>query len=419
MMLTAVIFLSIFPLIFLAWARGMGADVEFGPVTALVGFSNLTLAMFAIDQVVRLKSQLKKDEEQKVWDEALLSGLGEGIVVTDKEGYVMQINKKAEELVGWKNSEVVGKRWHEVARLENEDGSLIDPENRATQKVLKTGIPLYMANHFYVRRDGSRFPVGTTAAPVIMRGEVMGVIAVFRDITHEREVDRAKSEFVSLASHQLRTPLSAVKWFCEMLIAGDAGRLSLSQLEFVHNIDMSNERMIELVNLLLDISRIESGKIVVDRSPTDLRKLLDDLLSELKPKIKTRKVKLMVDKSLREVFVDPRLVRQVYANLLTNSIKYTKDNGVIEVIVLRKDGEIVSEVRDNGFGIPEADKKRVFEKFFRAENVSKIETDGTGLGLYLAKAIVTSSGGKMWFESKLNSGTSFWFSLPDIIKDSV
>ncbi len=398
----------------------LGMD-HWGWLIGIVYAVNLCLAVLTLRSLRQLRQgrDLLRDqkielEEKSAKDAALLGSIGEGIVVTDRNGLVELINYQAEQMVGWKNEEVIGKKWYEVAPLVDEKGNLIPGERRATQKVLITGKAVVSDSNFYVRRDGSKFQVGTTAAPVNLNGKTVGVIAVFRDITHEKEVDKAKTEFVSLASHQLRTPLSAIKWYAEMLTNGDAGALNNEQAEFVKCMYQSNERMIELVNSLLNISRIESGRIRIDPVPTDLGELVNQLIGELQPKIAAKKHKLVVSvhPELPKVKVDPKMIRQVYMNLLTNSIKYTPENGTISVFISRKDDEIVSQVSDNGCGIPKADAARVFDKFYRGENAQKVDTDGTGLGLYLVKAIIESSKGKIWYESEENKGTTFWFSIP-------
>jgi PAS domain S-box-containing protein len=397
-------------------------DIErWGVMLMLIYVSNILFAGLTLRSLYQLrvnrellKNKALEMEEDRAKDRALLGGLGEGIVVTDGNGDVELINHEAEVLIGWKNEEVVGKKWYEVAPLQDESGNVIPPEKRATQKVLLSGKPTYSSVNYYVRRDGSRFAVGTTAAPVVVGDKTVGVIAVFRDISKERDVDRAKTEFVSLASHQLRTPLSIVKWYAEMLVNGDAGPLNIEQTEFVHCLYDSNERMIELVNSLLSISRIESGRIKIDPVATDLGELVKQLVKELQPKITARKLELVesIHQTLPKIMVDPKLVRQVYLNLLTNAIKYTPEKGTITIII-SSDGEMItSQVSDNGCGIPVGDQKKIFERFFRAPNAAAIDADGTGLGLYLVKTIVESSHGRVWFESEENKGTSFWFTLP-------
>lgn len=234
------------------------------------------------------------------------------------------------------------------------------------------------------------------------------------DITHEKEVDRMKTEFISLASHQLRTPLSAMKWFGEMLIKGDAGALNTEQKAYADNILASNKRMIELVDDLLNISRIESGRIIIDPEPVHLQSMMDEVINEAKIKTNTKKqeIILSVQPNLPEVDLDKKLIREVYANLITNASKYTPDGGVIRISISTKGNDLVSEVNDTGYGIDERDKGKIFTKFFRSQRTSKFDTEGNGLGLYLVKTIIDSSGGKISFESSEGKGTTFTFTLP-------
>jgi len=378
----------------------------------------LTLTLRDIRELRDLEKEMeaarKRAEHERERDRVVLSSIGEGIVVLDNDSRVSLLNKAAETMIGWSMDEAVGKPWGVVAPLEDEKGNKIDNEKRATKRVMEERIVLSNDKNYYVKKDGTRFSVGTTAAPIEIGGKVAGTVAVFRDITHDKAVDRAKSEFVSLASHQLRTPLSAIKWFAEMLLSGDAGKLEGEQVEYVHNIYQSNERMIELVDGLLNISRIESGRIIVDPKPTDLGELVRQLVADLTNKIREKKQNLVITihPQLSVVNVDPKLIRQVYMNLLTNSIKYSPSGGQVEVAISVKDGMVLSRVTDSGTGIPQEDQSKISQKFFRAGNAVKMEPDGTGLGLYLAKTIVNSSGGKLWFKSELNKGTTFWFTLP-------
>ena len=361
-----------------------------------------------------LVSKNRELAEEKAMDDAMLANIGDGVVGINDRGEIIFTNQQVEYMTGLKQDELIGKPiWYSIKMFDKDDKE-VSVNERPIRNALFLKKKIESTNYFFVRRDGSKFPVSITATPVIVFDRVIGGVDVFRDITKEKEIDRMKTEFISLASHQLRTPLSAMKWFCEILLDRDAGDLNKEQEELLTNIYQSNERMIQLVNTLLNISRIESGRIIIDPKPTDLRKLLDEVILEVRPRFDKKKQHLAISihKNLPLVNIDPRLIRHVYMNLLTNAIKYTPDGGEIVIIISVKNGEVVSQVSDSGYGIPRRQHEQVFKKFFRAENVIKIETEVTGFGRYLTKAIVESSGGRIWFESDEGKGTTFWFAVP-------
>ncbi len=365
------------------------------------------------EKTVKLALRTEEAETNAAKDEAILSSIGEGLVVVNTDGRIIRINIHALRIFGLQLETVLGKRVVDTIVFYGEKGDPLDDKDRPTETALSTG---HQTEGLYQiqRPHGIKAVIAVITTPVLIKQQTMGAIMVIRDVTKEREVDRMKTEFISLASHQLRTPLSAIKWFTEMLVAGDAGKLSDEQREFAVNIYDSTQRMIELVNSLLNISRIESGRIIVDPRPTDIGEMVQGIVNDLKAKLEQKNQTLVVSvhKDLPKINLDPRLIGQVYLNFMTNAIKYTPKGGEITVMVSRKGDELVSQITDNGYGIPQSQQSHIFQKFFRAENAVKVETDGTGLGLYLVKAIIESSGGQVWFKSTENKGTSFWFSLP-------
>lgn len=361
-------------------------------------------------QLVLEKGKL---ERAKANDDALLSGIGDGIVATDSMGKIVYVNLEIKNLLGWGIHEVLGRHWSEILNaLDNKTSKILPKDQQLIYKVLQHGLKINFKAK-YMRRDGSTFPVSATASPINLGGKIYGSVIVFRNITKEYEIDKMKTEFISLASHQLRTPLSAIKWFIELL-QEELGNFTGEQKEIVENINVSTKRMIELVNTLLNISRIESGRLIVNPRPTDVAVLVTEAIKEVIIRANQKGLEIQTNflENIPSVSIDPRLIREVYLNLLTNAIKYTPKGGKIIVSLYIDDKYLVSSVEDSGLGITEKDKPKIFQKFFRADNAQKIETDGTGLGLYLAKSIVESSLGEIWFESEENKGSKFYFTLP-------
>jgi len=342
----------------------------------------------------------KIDEQKKILD-SVVHNMPIGVALSEPNGKTILINDSGTALL--------------EGDLFGVDGTPYPPGELPTALALSEGRAITKDDILIHHHNGKILAMRETSAPIKnTQGFIVSIVSVFEDITREKDVDRMKTEFISLASHQLRTPLSAIRWFSEMLVGGDAGELTNEQKDFAQNIYESTQRMIDLVNSLLNISRIESGRILVDPVPTDLKELVQGVVVDLKAKITEKGHNLIISirDDMPKINLDPRLIRQVYMNLLTNAIKYTPKGGEITVIISKKDDQVISQVTDNGYGIPVSQQSKIFQKFFRADNIIKVETDGTGLGLYLIKAVIESSKGKLWFDSAEGKGTSFWFSLP-------
>lgn len=369
-----------------------------------------------------MNSDLKKAnriiETERARDEAILNNIGDGILVVDTKEKILLVNNKLCEMLGYTAEELQGTNLEDVIKIKSADNKTVlhrsRPLIRALEKKETTSTSSIGGYVNYKRKDGSFFPGATSATPVMVNEKVIAAVEVIRDVTRERDVDRMKTEFISLASHQLRTPLSAMRWYLEMLLAGDAGKLTKEQKQFVENVDQSNTRMIALVNSLLNVSRIESGRIIVEPVATDIGELLAGVIQEIMPQVEEKKIALVtsIHPGLPAVMTDPRLLRNVYMNLLTNAVKYTPSAGEVTIFVSKTETDLVTQISDTGYGIPEKEQPKLFEKFFRATNVVKLETDGNGLGMYLVKAVVDSLGGTISFKSTEGKGTTFWVSLP-------
>lgn len=234
--------------------------------------------------------------------------------------------------------------------------------------------------------------------------------------THSLEkIDQIKTEFVSVASHQLRTPLTAIKLFVEMLRGKKTGKLNAKQSEYLYDIAQSTERMIELVNDLLDVSLLEAGGLKIEFELVDLEKFIKEvmknvsLLCKLKCKMAPLKIK---GRKVEKVKIDLILMRQAIHNLLTNAVRYSKQDGEIIVTLEYTNISYIITVTNEGIGIPDDVKNEIFGRFYRANNAKKMETTGSGLGLYVSKMIIEALGGQIWFESTEGKKTSFYISIP-------
>ena len=343
-----------------------------------------------------------------------LDGTSDHVVITDPNGIALYANAGLERITGFSPEEILGKK---VGTKELWGGNMTQEFYEHLWHVIKIEKKPFVAEITNKRKDGTSYQALSSISPIVNKQGVLEFfVGIERDITREKEIDSAKTEFVSLASHQLRTPLSAINWYTEMLLSEDAGPITDTQREYLNEVSHGSRRMVELVNALLNVSRIELGTFAVQPEPTDVVELARDVLNELKPKISEKKlfIEEKFSEHLPKVLVDPKLTRIVFQNLLTNAVKYTPEEGKITVsIALGEDGKMFTiSVSDTGYGIPAEDRPRIFTKLFRASNIREKETDGTGLGLYIVKSIAEHSGGTVTFTSKEGKGTTFTLMLP-------
>ena len=334
------------------------------------------------------------------------------IVITDHDGVILYANRAVERITGFKPETIINKK------AGNGDlwGGLMDLDfYKKLWNTIKNEKKVFSGEINNKRKNGDKYIALASISPVLDKnGNVSFFVGIERDITKEKEIDKAKTEFVSLASHQLRTPLSSINWYSEMLLAGDAGKLNKEQKQFVSEIYTGNQRMVELVNALLNVSRLELGTFIVEPVPTNLIEISESIIKELQPTILDKKLilKTSYDKTIGKINVDPALTRIIFQNLLSNATKYTPDKGKIFVSIKKNTKNVLIDIKDTGYGIPKSQQDKIFTKLFRADNVKEKDTEGTGLGLYIIKSIIDKSGGVISFISDENKGTKFHIELP-------
>ena len=355
----------------------------------------------------------KTPEQLQAETEALFASIGEGVIATDNTGKITRVNQAALEILGFEESELLGEWLPGVIIATYDNDQALDLMDRPVSRAILTGKTI-SAHSNYRRKDGNLVPVALTVSPIILDGKPTGAIEIFRDISLDIKSDKMKTEFISVASHQLRTPLSAINVYSRMLTDGMAGDLNETQTTFVNSILTSVERMNHLINTLLNITRIEAGGVHVKITNIALNELAREILHEVTPAAKKKGLQIIevFDDSIAPLNTDALLVKEVCANLLSNAIKYTPSGGTITVSLSRKGSAIVFSVQDTGFGIPANAQNHIFTKFFRADNILSEDVSGTGLGLYLTKTIAENLNGELWFESTEGRGSTFYFSLP-------
>jgi PAS domain S-box-containing protein len=364
-----------------------------------------------------LNAERKKLSGTILQDEALFSGIGDGLVATDQAGKIVLANPAFERLLGWKTEEVLGKDLAEVLNLYDESGV----ESDLAEEIIKSNLAgkndsdvSTLTDIYFKRKDGGMLPVSINLSPVILKKRIVGVVEVFRDVTLEKQIDRAKSEFISLASHQLRTPLTAINWYTDMLKAGDAGELNEEQSKYIAEVRGGSERMVALVDAFLNVSRIDLGTFMIEPLETDLVKLCSKIVQDSEPRIFERKQSFEENypKNMTKLKIDAPLMVMVIDNLVSNAIKYTPEKGTIKLSIKQWGDNFRIDVTDTGYGIPQAQQDKIFSKLFRADNVLAHDTEGTGLGLYIAKSVIEAAGGEISFMSKENVGTTFSVIIP-------
>jgi PAS domain S-box-containing protein len=365
----------------------------------------------------KLQELSLKEERDRI--RAILGSVGEGLIVVDQYFQIMLINPAAQKELGIGVGEAIGADIRNLVPVWNKKQRLDDSDTPFAEALVTGKVVLGDLNsdYYFVRSDQTKFPVSLVVTP--LRGETgldaFGLVVVFRNITDEKKFDEAKINFISVASHQLRTPLTPMRWFSEMLLSGDLGEMKPEQKKLVEDIYKSVDRMVNLINLLLQIARVETGRVKVVPAMINILDVVNEVVTSLKTVIESKQHVIVVTsepKDFPSIPMDKEIIWQVFQNLITNALRYSPPKEKIEISVVVKGDVVECSVKDHGIGIPKDEQGKIFEKFFRASNAFRMVPEGTGLGLSLVKSIVDDLGGKVWFETVVGKGTTFYFTIP-------
>ncbi len=366
----------------------------------------------------------EKVRELNKFKKKILDNAGIAINILDPDGMIMSTNMWGEKLFGWAEEDITGKSHGIFYREEDE----LYPQEHL-EKALENGKHECEMN--LVKNDKSLFPANLSISVIEDDdGEPIAFIEIINDmtklkkaeqiikkqLTKLKELDAIKEEYFYSTSHELKTPLTTIVSLTKMLMAEKAGKINDKQKEILDLIYCDSKRLRGAIQRILDISKIEAGKMVYHVQETDVSPLLIDIMSTLKILVDSKQitVKKKIPKDIPMVFVDPERVHLVLDNIINNAIKFTPQKGKIRIIASSLKDEVLVEISDSGEGIPQSDLKKVFEKYYQVKSGPGENVGGSGLGLVICKNIIEALGGRIWCESEIGKGTSFKFTLPTV-----
>jgi signal transduction histidine kinase len=359
----------------------------------------------------KIKKQVKKSKNKIL---GLLPDFIDPIIVVNKDGCIEYFNEKAKQNLGLIDGDF-GVRVCDSKKCSiNKFKNVIRKEIKVDLIKRKEGGEKYNLEEVSTINGEEIYYSVRTTEIFNEKKEYVGFVKIFYDITRERIINKIKSEFISVVAHQLRTPLSITKWVIDMLLDGDAGAMTEKQKDLLSKGFKSNERMIHLVDNMLDVTRIEDGRFGYSFDYCDLQEILDIAYKEIEELVKNKILNFSIKKPDKKVkiFADKERMALVFINLFDNAVKYTPIHGNVEVEIKNDSDNLYVTIKDNGVGIPVKDFNKIFSKFFRADNVMRIETDGTGLGLFIVKNIINKHKGHIEIKSEEGKGTTASFRIP-------
>jgi PAS domain S-box-containing protein len=387
--------------------------VEAVAVQLAAAINNARLHDYVRDQVLRLGEMLQQQEAEDSQKRAILASITDGVLAADRNACILLANPAAEKILNWSEADLIGQPVEHIFDIfKSGDRAKVLETFAALEQVRDKG-ESELVDTAEVILESSRHIISAKMTLAATSREFLGVVIVLRDITKEVEADRSKTEFISTVSHELRTPMTSIKGYADFLAQGAVGPLQEKQKHFLDVIRRNADRLSLLINDLLDISRIEAGKVRLDLQETQMSQLIEHAVESMMIAAQNKGLALTLttNSHLPTVMADWARLTQVMTNLLGNAINYT-ESGVVHVSLKAEGDKVWTEIRDTGIGIPPEVLPHIFDRFYRADDSTVQSSSGTGLGLAIVKAIVEMHGGELLVESMPGSGSTFTFVLP-------
>ncbi len=370
------------------------------------------------DNTSSLKNKLSAVENKS---DVVINAIDDGVLAISKDGNIELINPSAQQIIGWDQGDALGLNWKSVLKLVTSDGKDVEELENPIAQSLSKNQPTHNDKLFLLTSSVKRILVSIVSSPVGTEGE--GVIVVFRDITKEKAEEREQAEFISTASHEMRTPVASIEGYLGLALNPATAHIDEKARDFITKAHESAQHLGRLFQDLLDISKVEDGRMKNNPKIINVNEFLKNIFDGLATKADEKQLNYIFmpdiidegkEKSLQPIFyanIDPDHFREVVSNLIENAIKYTP-SGEVVVNVTGDDKQISVSVKDSGIGIPAEDIPHLFQKFYRVDNSDTREIGGTGLGLYLSRRLAEAMSGNLRVESKYKEGSTFYLEIP-------
>jgi len=387
------------------WVRAQAVAL-YADSSALLGYVG------TVEDITERKRAEMELERLRHQQELILQSVADGIQVLDLQGKATFMNPAAARMIRYDAEELIGRFTHDILHHSKPDGTPYLHEKCPILRTLTDGALRHVTDEMFWRKDGTSFPVEYISAPMREGDKTTGVVVTFRDISERRAVERLKDEFVSVVSHELRTPLTSIRGALGLLTSGLIGALPERGQRMLEIAVNNTDRLVRLINDILDIERMQSGKVTMQRQLCDAAALLQQASDEMRALADKAGVRLVVRPHPLRLWADPDRIVQTLTNLLSNAIKFSPPHTTVELSTARRGEEAVFTVQDQGRGIPTDKLESIFERFQQVDASDSRQKGGTGLGLAICRSIVEQHGGRIWVESGARVGSTFYFTLP-------